>query len=290
MNNLSVIIPIYNEENGIGRTIENVNTQLLQLFDKSKYEIICVNDYSIDGTKEVLTKYQDQIVIITHKKNRGYGASLKTGISAAKNDWILIIDADGTYDPSYIPSLIQSISDEETMVVGNRIGEGIKASYPHMFARWILRKIAYLLSGQMVPDLNSGLRIFNKKIYYKYKHLLPNKFSFTTTITMCYLYNGLDLKFIPINYKKRIGKSNIKPISDFFGFTVLIIRLAVYFEPLAFFLPLFYFCGLLGIVKGGIDFINLGQIGALSIILIFLSINFFSLGLISDLIIKRSER
>src|SRR6185295_16626500 len=117
-------------------------------------------------------------------------------------------------------------------------GEGIKGQPLHRIARWILRRMVRALTGVFVPDLNSGLRVFRRAIYAHFRHLLPLGFSFTTTMTVASLYSGYRVRYIPTRYGKRTGKSNLRPVSAFVAFMILIVRLTSYFEPLRFFLPL----------------------------------------------------
>jgi hypothetical protein len=143
------------------------------------------------------------------------------------------------------------------------------------------------LTGVIVPDLNSGMRVFRKALYSEYRHLLPLGFSFTTTLTVASLYSGRRVRYIPINYERRIGRSNIKPVQDFFGFMMLIVRLASYFEPLRFFLPAAAGLFLLGLLRAIRDIIVVNQIGALSVILFLTAFQVFVLGVIADVIVRR---
>jgi len=174
-------------------------------------------------------------------------------------------------------------------VVGARYGKGISVNPFKRAARWILRKMVHVLTGVMVPDLNSGMRVFKKKLYEEFKHLLPMGFSFTTTLTVASLYSGYQTKFIPIPYFVRIGKSNIKPIKNFLGFTMLIFRLASYFEPLRFFLPLAGIIFTTGFLKGVVDFVNQGYLGNLSVSLMVSSVQIAITGIVCDVIVRRSK-
>jgi glycosyltransferase involved in cell wall biosynthesis len=238
-------------------------------------------------TGAVLSRLQG-VTVITHEVNRGYGAALRTGLDYCSHDWIFITDADGTYPLEDLPSLLAS-AEKVDMVVGNRQGQGISHSPPHRLARWILRKMVHGLTGVMVPDLNSGMRVFRKSLYQEFRHLLPMGFSFTTTLTVASLYSGRRVHYIPINYDRRIGKSNIKPVQDFLGFTMLIVRLASYFEPLRFFLPAAFVLALLGVARAIRDVIVVNQFGALAVILMLTAFQVFVLGVIADVIVRRFQ-
>jgi len=181
------------------------------------------------------------------------------------------------------------ILTEVAMVVGSRAGQGVTSGPFRRMARWILRKMVHGLTGTMVPDLNSGMRIFRRSLYLEFRHLLPMGFSFTTTLTVASLYSGHKVRYVPVQYERRIGRSNIKPIRDFLGFAMLIVRLASYFDPLRFFLPLALGLLVLGALRGVRDVIVTNALGGLSLILFFLALQIFALGVIADVIVRRFQ-
>lgn len=231
MKNLSIIIPVYNEEKMIEQTIQGLKKELSRL-DLS-YEIIIVNDDSTDKTKEILEKIEG-IKLINHLENQGYGAALKTGIKNSNYGWILIIDADGTYPIHSIPEFIKE-TDKYDHVTGFRNPKMIPLERRH--AKKFLNKFASYLAGKKIPDINSGLRVFKKGIVLKYWELFPDRFSFTSTLTMLCLTHGYETKFIPIDYYKRKGKSSLKPI-DFLNFLKLVFKLSLFFKPIKVFTPI----------------------------------------------------
>lgn len=239
MKQLSVVIPAYNEEGSIVSTINGLRRMLAS--SGIEGEIIVVDDGSTDGTARLAEETGARI--ITHHTNLGYGASLKTGIKNAGFQTIAITDADGTYPVDRIPDLLDAMVDCE-MVVGARTGETVKIPASRKPAKWVLRKLATRITGTDIPDLNSGLRVFSKDLARRYLHLLPEGFSFTTTITVASLCDGIGVRFIPIDYYSREGSSKIRP-SHFPTFIMLVLRLAVLFKPLRVFLPvsaaLFFF-------------------------------------------------
>lgn len=231
--NISIIIPVYNEEKSIEKTIEEIKMTFNNI--ECEYEIIAVNDGSRDNSYELLKKINN-IKSLNHKRNKGYGASLKTGIKASSYDWILIIDADGTYPTENIPEMIE-LSAEYDLIIGSRDKHNKSIPIERRHAKRILNRFASYLAGQKIPDLNSGLRLFKKEIVLKYWRLFPDKFSFTSTLTMTCLTNKYPTKFLPIEYNKRVGKSSIRPV-DFFSFIKLITKTSLYFKPLKVFIPL----------------------------------------------------
>ena len=283
----AVIIPVYNERGAIKETVTRIQ-RICSAIPGYEFEIVCINDGSSDGTGEILAQLHN-ITILSHDVNRGYGAALRTGLDYCSHEWIFITDADGTYPLEDLPKLLECAESGADMVVGSRNGNGIRSSLPHQLARWILRKMVHGLTGVMVPDLNSGMRVFRKALYTEFRHLLPMGFSFTTTLTVASLYSGRRVRYIPINYERRIGKSNIKPVQDFLGFAMLIVRLASYFEPLRFFLPAAFGLFALGVARAVRDVIVVNQFGSLAVILFLTAFQIFVLGVVADVIVRRFQ-
>ena len=285
--NVSIIIPCYNEARSIISTLNRLQKILKKT--KLKYEIIVIDDASSDSSKELIKKFKNKFFrLIEHERNLGYGASLKDGIKIAKYEWICITDADGTYPIEDIPRLANYTSRYD-MVIGARVGKHVKIPLIRKPAKWFLKKLAEYLTKRKIPDLNSGLRIFKKEIAHKFMSLFPDGFSFTTTITIACLTNNYRVKFIPINYYKRKGKSSINALRDFSGFIQLIIRLTLYFKPLNIFVPFSLFLFFIGCIKIWADFLLTGSFGLGGTILILTAIQIGFLGLIADMIIKRTK-
>ena len=290
----SIIIPCYNEKDAIRETIEGIWATI----DKSQIkniEIIVVNDGSTDGSEHVLNSlitedYSKNLLVIHHNRNQGYGASLKTGIRRSQAEYICITDADGTYPNERIPDLIQQISNKDLdMVVGARIGPNVDYSKIRSVPKMILVPWVSFLCGTDVPDMNSGLRIFRRKLSLNYLKLLPDGFSFTTTITICLLRNRYAVEFTPISYSKRIGRSHIKPIRDTIKFTQLILRTGMYFAPLRLLSPLIIILLILFIILGLYDLTVLKNLTDKTVLLGFSSLNVFMFALLADMIDKRSK-
>jgi glycosyltransferase involved in cell wall biosynthesis len=232
---LSVIIPVFNEEKNIEKIAIDLKKELGGLALEN-YEIIAVDDGSRDNSLEALKKIEG-LVVLNHAQNKGYGASLKTGIKNSHYDWILIIDADGTYPVQQIPELTKNTAKYD-LIVGNRNHFKDNAIPGNRkLAKKFLDKFASYLAGQKIPDLNSGLRLFKKEIVLKYWELFPDKFSFTSTLNMICATHGYEICFIPIEYYQRQGKSTLKAF-DFFNFLKLVAKLSLFFRPLKVFGPL----------------------------------------------------
>jgi glycosyltransferase involved in cell wall biosynthesis len=230
----SLVLPVYNEELAIASTLDELQKILRSA--GCEYEIITVNDGSTDRTGEILRDCID-IRLIEHPRNRGYGAALKTGIRYARYPLIVITDADGTYPNERIPQLV-TLATQADMVVGARIGANVQYPTIRKIPKWFLLQFAQWVSRSSIPDLNSGLRVFRKSVVARFLKILPDTFSFTTTITLAMLTNNYIVHYEAIDYRYRVGKSKIKPIRDTLRFVQLILRTGVYFAPLRVFLPL----------------------------------------------------
>jgi glycosyltransferase involved in cell wall biosynthesis len=223
---VTIVIPAHNEENGIEHGLDEVTKALAP--SGWEYEIIVVDDGSSDATRQ--RAQRDGVKVIRFDTNRGYGSALKAGIAASKFDWIVIIDADGTYPGAEIPRMLERVPDSD-MVVGARIGRNVDDPRIRRPAKWILRKLAGRLAGQEIPDLNSGMRVIRKLLVEKYAHILPSGFSFTTTITLALISSGYTVSYVPIDYYRRVGKSKINPFHAVtFGFQML--RTMMLFHPI----------------------------------------------------------
>jgi len=284
---LSIVVPVYNEEGMIGQTIRELSA--LVASSSFPVEVIVVDDGSNDGTNRILPELSaENVRVVRHPINRGYGASLKTGILCASYSVIAITDADGTYPNERIPELFEQLCREGyDMVVGARTGSEVEIPRIRRPAKWILNKIADYLAGFKIPDLNSGLRIFKKDVVRKFFAILPEGFSFTTTITLAMLTNGYRVAYVPINYKKRGGKSKIRPFYDTLNFLQLIIRTILYFNPLKIFLPISGFFILLSLLLLFYRIFVAKAFGVTSVILFVCGIQFLGLGMLADLIDRR---
>ena len=280
VNNVSIVIPAYNEENGIVNVINEIETLLIEKNINS--EIVIVDDGSTDKTKEKVSSTNARL--IEHQQNRGYGAALKTGIKASIYDQIAIIDADGTYPVNYLIELIDNKKNYD-MVVGARIGKNVSIPLIRRPAKWALNKLANFLTNYKIPDLNSGLRLFKKNSLLKFLHILPDGFSFTTTITIAMITNNFNVKYIPIDYEKRIGKSKIRPIYDTLNFISLITRMVIYFKPLRVLMPIGLTLLTIDLVKIIYDIQNYDwHIATSTILLGIIAFNTIILALVADMI------
>ena len=274
---LSVVIPAYNEEGAVRATVEDVRAHMDPL--GVPYEIIVVDDGSADNTRaEALAS---GATVDWNDVNSGYGATLKRGVKRAQYDYVAIMDADGTYPARYLPDMLQMCRGQD-MVVGDRGAAMKNVPLLRRPAKKFLFAFASFLAERKINDLNSGLRVFRKSELIPFLPLLPQNFSFTTTITLCMTSNGKRMIYTPIEYGKRVGKSKIRPI-DFLNFIILILRISTLFNPLRVFIPLGLVLFAVGFVKLIYD-LTQSNFSDTVVFTFLAAIMIWSLGLIADMI------
>jgi glycosyltransferase involved in cell wall biosynthesis len=276
---ISVVVPAYDEESQVAPEIERLRGALEA--GGIPHEIILVDDGSSDKTAE--RAEGAGALVVRHPRNRGYGAALKTGIRRARHDLIVITDADGTYPPESIPALLEHAADYD-MVVGARTGEDVHIPLVRRPAKWFLARLASYLAGTRIPDLNSGLRVMKRRVVERFDPILPSGFSFTTTITLAMLCNDYLVQYVPINYKKRVGSSKIRP-GHAYDFFLLILRTIVYFNPLKVFLPAGALLFLAGLGKFGYD-LWVGNLSESAVLGLVGALLVWAIGLLSDQIAR----
>lgn len=230
MKNVSVVLPAFNEEEGITVTLERLQSVPLNL------EVIVVDDGSTDRTSEVAKQFGARVV--RHPANGGYGHSLKSGILAATHDLIAIADADGTYPVEELPAMMQKMEEGFDMVVGVRHGAHFRGTFLKMPARFVFQFLVEFSTGRHIPDINSGLRIFRKSDIVPLFPLLCGTFSFTTTLTLAYCFLRKFICYVPIRYEKRIGKSKVRLVRDSLRTLQYIVESIARFNPLKLYLLL----------------------------------------------------
>ena len=283
----SLIVPCYNEVEAILSTLASLR---LVLAGHGPYELIVVNDGSCDGSGELLRQAEaadPSLLVVHHPHNRGYGAALKSGIRRATSEWIVITDADGTYPIHRIPDLVAQAQDAD-MVVGARIGADVKYPLVRQIPKILLKGYASYAAGTPIPDINSGMRVFRRSVTMRFLKILPDGFSFTTSITIAMLTNNYEVVYLPISYGGRIGRSKIRPIRDTLTFVQLVLRTGMYFAPLRVFLPL------VGLLLAGFavslayDIWVLHDLTEKTLILLLFALNTALFALLADMIDKRS--
>lgn len=274
---LTIVIPAYNEEGAVATTVGRIRATLSSL--PLRFEIVVVDDGSKDNTRHEAQRSGARV--LASSANGGYGWALKRGIAGSDSEYVAIIDADGTYPPETLVPMLE-IARTADMVVGDRSGAMNNVPLLRRPAKWFLNKLANFLADRKIPDLNSGLRVFKRDSLKRFIPLLPDAFSFTTTITLCMLCSKMQVEYIPVAYAKRIGQSKIRA-RDFFNFTLLVLRIVMLFQPLRIFLPLGGVLFLLGIAKTIYD-ITLMNLSESAIFALLAALIIWSLGLVADMI------
>ncbi len=229
---VTVLIPAFNEAGAIAQVIAGVGVAMAGT--GKSFEILVVDDCSTDDTPTVAA--QAGARVHRHSVNQGSGAARRSGIRQALGRIIVMLDGDGTYEPASIPDMLKWLPEYE-QVNGARTSE--QGTFPALRrpAKWLIRRLAIYLSGQNIPDLNTGLKAFERSTMMTYLWLLPDGFSCVTTMTLAYMTNGHSVKYIPTPYYKRIGKSKFHPVKDTIRYVNTVLRMCAYFRPMRVFGP-----------------------------------------------------
>lgn len=281
---IAILIPAFNEAGALGSVL-----QRLASWQARGCEIIVVDDGSTDGTGDIARAANVQVIRNSH--NRGYGASLKTGIRATNADIVITLDSDGQHDPDDISRLLEAMGDND-LVVGARGRESF-VPVARRPGKWALGVLANYLSETKIPDLNSGLRAMRRETALKFLNILPNGFSFSTTITLAFLKEGLNVAYVPIVAKPRAGSSTVNPLRDGMQTILLIIRVIMLFDPLKVFLPVSLILFLIGASYWIADMVIRARINIPSgaVILFVSGVIVFMFGILADQIsAMRRER
>jgi glycosyltransferase involved in cell wall biosynthesis len=237
---LAIVIPAYNEEAGIGAAIEDLIARGLA----ARAQVIVVDDGSTDRTAEVARKYP--VTLLRHSVNKGYGASLKTGIRHSTADKIITMDSDGQHTGEAVESVFEELQ-RFPLVIGERTAESFQVQNRRLGKR-IIRILGEFLVEQKLPDYNSGLRGFDRRIMRSLLHLMPNGFSFSTTSTLAFLKQGYSIGTVPISAGPRIGRaSNVRVLRDGLKTLLLLLRIIMLFNPLKIFFPASVVAGVWGL-------------------------------------------
>jgi glycosyltransferase involved in cell wall biosynthesis len=234
---VSIVIPVFNEAPVLGALLERILALNL-----AQAEVIVIDDGSTDGSAEIALSAGASV--IRHPYNIGNGAAVKSGIRAARGNRIILMDGDGQHRPEDIPKLLAEASNYH-MVVGRR-GKGSKLRFHRYAANAVYNLLASYVTRFKVQDLTSGFRVLSRRDALRFIDLLPNTFSYPTTLTLAFLRSGLTVKYLPIQTLYRSGQSKISLVTDGIRFLLIIVKIATLFSPLRIFLPvslLFFFAG-----------------------------------------------
>ncbi len=270
---ISVIIPAKNEMASIGQVIKAIQKELPDC------EIIVVDDGSEDETGAIAV--EQGAIVHRHPVSLGNGAAVKAGARRATGEILVLLDADGQHDPADIPRLLARLEAGYDMAVGAR-NTGSHANFARLMANGAYNVIASLVTGRNIPDLTSGLRAVRSHLFRQFLYLLPNGFSYPTTITMAFMRSGYLVDFVDIKAARRKGKSHIRPLRDGLRFLLIIFKIATLYSPLKLFVPASLIFLLTGLGYYGYSLVTVGRFTNMSLLLFSAAVIIFLIGLVSE--------
>lgn len=280
---VTVVLPVYNEAGHLHDELERIRASLRA--SHYTYELLVIDDGSTDGSTEGLED-TDDLRVIRMPVNRGSGTARKIGTREARGDVVVWTDVDMTYPNDQIPELVKELEGWD-QVVGARTSEQGTHKAFRVPAKWFIRRLAAYLANTKIPDLNSGFRAFRRDVARQYLHLLPTGFSCVTTITMAFLANGYAVKYVPIEYAERAGKSKFHWRKDTSRYLVQVVRLILSYNPLRVFGPIGFGLLVLGLGKLGWDVADKGaRVPTNTLLIIFAAFQVLVIGLLADLVVR----
>jgi glycosyltransferase involved in cell wall biosynthesis len=265
---VTIVLPCFNEGAHVLQEIDRI-TEAMSASELS-YELLCIDDASTDDTLEVR----------------------RIGTQQARGEIVVWTDADMTYENERIPELVRILRDDHTydQVVGARTTEEGTHKWARVPAKWFIRKVAEWLTKTRIPDLNSGLRAFRREVSMPYLRLLPAGFSCVTTITIAFLSNQHDIKYVDTSYAKRAGTSKFHFVNDAYRYILQVLRMVMYFDPLKVLMPPALWMIVLGVGKAVVDMVRHPfYFPASTVLLIVSGIMIASLALLSDLVVRSRD-
>ena len=289
---LTVLLPAYDEE----RAITNVLTEVVEALtdEPYRYEIVVVDDASTDATARLAEEFaadcwQCSVRVLRRHERGGAGAARKTGIRAARGDVVVMLDADGTYPARMIPVLMRYFPDFD-QVNGARTSEQGTLPWLRMPAKWFIRRLASYLTGYSIPDLNTGLKAFRRDVMLDWLWVVPDGFSCVTTMTLAFLTNGRAVKYVPTDYRKRIGASKFHPVTDTLAYLNTVLRIVLYFRPLKIFLPLAGILAVGGVAKTCYSVTTTGGMQESDVVVLMTSVMTAVSGLLAEVMVAHHRR
>jgi len=280
---VSVVLPVFNERGHLKEEIERIREALAA--SEFTFEIIVVDDGSNDGSELDLPNIEG-IRLIRHATNRGSGSARRTGTTAARGRIVVWTDVDMTYPNERIPEFVAAVEGCDHVVGARRTEEGTKRFF-RVPAKWFIRRLASYLTNTDIPDLNSGLRAFRRDVAMQYVHHLPAGFSCVTTLTMSFLANGYQVKYVPIDYFPRAGTSKFHWWRDTKRYLMQVVRMSLSYDPLKVFMPIGLTTLTVGIVKLAYDWIDRDfRLAANTLLILLASLQAIAVGLLADLVVR----
>jgi glycosyltransferase involved in cell wall biosynthesis len=278
MRTLSIIIPALNEAESIGPLLDRLNAALDPAKRRLVYQILVVDDGSSDGTAEVAELHGAKVV--RRPENLGNGAAVKAGMRAATGEFWLLMDADGQHDPRDVLRIVEGLESYD-MVVGART-KGRGTGFMKNVANRVYNLFASYVTGRRIPDLTSGFRAMRASVARRFIYLLPNTFSYPTTLTLAFIRTGHSVRFEPVEAVRRRGKSRIRVFRDGIRFFYIIVRIATFFSPFRVFFPMSLVSALLGLGNYAYTFLTAHRFTNMSALLFVQAVILFALALISE--------
>jgi len=287
---VTVVLPCYNEQDHVRLELDRISAAM----DESgySYELVAYDDKSTDGTLQVLLDAKADfplLRVVAFARNQGSGTIRRVGTRDAKGEVVVWTDADMTYPNERIPELVKMLEDDEAIdqVVGARTSEEGTYKLLRVPAKWTIRMIAQVLTGVKIPDLNSGLRAFRRSVSLPYLRLLPPGFSCVTTLTVSFLSNQHEIRYVGIDYAKRAGKSKFKFVRDAYRYVLQVLRMVMYFNPIKVLMPIALTLLGLGVVKVFYDVIaHPVRIAINTLLLLLVGLLIASVALLADLVVR----
>ena len=291
---VTIVLPCYNEREHVIDEVERICAAMDA--GGMTYELLAIDDASTDDTLTLLLEARSRFPsmrIMPFRRNGGSGTARRIGTLEARGEIVVWTDADMTYPNERIPELVSMLVDDPTydQVVGARTSEEGTHKILRVPAKWVIRKIAEKLSNSSIPDLNSGLRAFRRTVSLPYLRLLPPGFSCVTTITLAFLSNQHDIRYVPISYAKRSGVSKFHFTKDAYRYILQVLRMVMYFNPLKVLMPPALTLIGIGLLKGVYDLIaHFGRFAVNTVLIFITGMLVAALALLADLIVRsRSE-
>lgn len=278
---VSIIIPAKNEASSLSELLPRLRET------SGKPEIIVVDDGSTDDTRAVCER--NGVQRVSHPYSKGNGSAIKSGARSARGNILVFMDGDGQHNPSDVARLLERLNQGFDMVVGAR-GSGSQANIGRGLANRFYNRLASYMTGQKVEDLTSGLRAVRADKFREFLHLLPNGFSYPTTITMAFFRAGHSVAYIPIYAAKRKGNSHIRPIKDGVRFLLIIFKIGTLYSPLKLFAPVALFHFLLGFGYYAHTYSTQGRLSSMTVFMFTAAVTIFLIGLVSEQITQLMYR
>jgi len=287
---VSIVLPAFNEAGPLPPILEGLKALAASREGQELFEVVVVDDGSTDDTAAVAARCGARVV--RHPYNIGNGAAVKAGIRAAGGDVVVLMDADGQHRPEEVRALLDAL-EHHAMAVGARAPDG-HASLGRRIANALYNRLASYVTGRRIPDLTSGFRAIRAEVARRFVYLLPNTFSYPTTLTLACFKTGLPVAYVPIQARRREGRSKIRLLEDGSRFFLIILKIATFFSPFRIFFPLSLLSLLTGLGYYAYTFLTERRFTNMAALLLVQSVILFALALISEQIAQlrfdRSER